>query len=116
MIELIELDAPPTAVFTANNLMTIGALHALQERGVRVPSEISLIGFDDLDFADLINPPLTVIARDARLQGSLAMELMIANLNNGAGTPPQHSIVDVQLVERGSCAPARQSQKIRFNK
>jgi DNA-binding LacI/PurR family transcriptional regulator len=116
MLELIELDAPPTAVFTANNLMTIGALHALQERGVSVPSEISLIGFDDLDFADLINPPLTVIARDARLQGSLAMNLMIKHLENGAGSPPQHSIVDVQLVERGSCAPARQLQKIRFNK
>lgn len=116
MCSLLERGDAPTAVFTANNLMTIGALHALRDRGVSVPSEISIIGFDDLEFAELINPPLTVIARDARLQGSQAMDLMIKHLNNGGNTPPEHSMVDVQLVERGSCAPPRESQKVRSNK
>jgi DNA-binding LacI/PurR family transcriptional regulator len=113
MCALLELDDAPTAVFTANNLMTIGALHALGDRGISVPDQISIIGFDDLEFAELINPPLTVIARDARLQGSQAMELMIKHLNDGASTPPEHSMVDVQLVERGSCAAPRESQKVR---
>ena len=116
MCQLLESDQPPTAVFVANNLMTMGALHALRDRGVSVPDQISIIGFDDLEFAELIHPPLTVIARDARLQGSQAMELMIKHLNDGASTPPQHSMVDVQLVERGSCAAPRESQKIRSNK
>ncbi len=116
MCQLLEEDTPPTAVFVANNLMTIGALHALRDRGVSVPQEISIIGFDDLEFAELVNPPLTVIARDARLQGSQAMELMIKHLENGGATPPEHSMVDVQLVERGSCALPRESQKIRSNK
>ena len=116
MCSLLERDDAPTAVFTANNLMTIGALHALRDRGVSVPSEISIIGFDDLEFAELTNPPLTVIARDARLQGSQAMDLMIKHLNNGGNTPPEHSMVDVQLVERGSCAAPRESQKVRSNK
>jgi DNA-binding LacI/PurR family transcriptional regulator len=108
MCALLERDDAPTAVFTANNLMTIGALHALRDRGVQVPDKISIIGFDDLDFAELISPPLTVIARDARLQGSLAMQMMIKHLATGVSTPPEHSMVDVQLVERGSCAPPRE--------
>ena len=116
MSQLLEIDAPPTAVFVANNLMTMGALHALRDRGVSVPGEISIIGFDDLECAELINPPLTVIARDARLQGSQAMDLMIKHLNHGRATPPEHSMVDVHLVERGSCALPRESQKIRSNK
>ncbi len=116
MCSLLEREDAPTAVFTANNLMTIGALHALRDRGVKVPQEISIIGFDDLDFAELMSPPLTVIARDARLQGSQAMALMIKHLTNGASTPPEHSMVDVQLVERGSCAPPRELQTITFNK
>ena len=108
MCALFERDEAPTAVFTANNLMTIGALHALRDRGVHVPHQISIIGFDYLDFAELISPPLTVIARDARLQGSLAMQMMIKYLATGVSTPPEHSMVDVQLVERGSCAPPRE--------
>jgi DNA-binding LacI/PurR family transcriptional regulator len=108
MCALLERDDAPTAVFTANNLMTIGALHALRDRGIQVPHQISIIGFDDLDFAELISPPLTVIARDARLQGSLAMQMMIKHLATGVSTPPEHSMVDVQLVERGSCAPPRE--------
>jgi DNA-binding LacI/PurR family transcriptional regulator len=116
MCALLEREDAPTAVFTANNLMTIGALHALRDRGVQMPDQISLIGFDDLDFAQLIDPPLTVVARDARLQGAQAMELMIKQLTNGANTQPEHSMVDVQLIERGSCAPPREMQTIAFNK
>ena len=116
MCALLDRDDPPTAAFTANNLMTIGALHALRDRGVQVPGQISIIGFDDLDFAELINPPLTVIARDARLQGAQAMELMIKQLTAGASTPTEHSMVDVQLIERGSCASPREMQTITFKK
>lgn len=115
MKHLLSLATPPTAIVTANNLMTIGALHALREADVSIPDQVSIIGFDDLDFAKLINPPISVISRDARLQGSQAMELMIRQLNGGSATQPEHSMVDVHLVERGSCAPPRESQKIRSN-
>ena len=113
---LLSLATPPTAVVTANNLMTIGALRALREADVSIPDQMSIIGFDDLDFAKLINPPISVISRDARLQGSQAMELMIRQLDSAAATQPEHSMVDVHLIERGSCAPPRESQKIRSNK
>lgn len=116
METLLQLPYPPTAVFTANNLMTIGALRALRDNGVRTPEDISIIGFDDLECAELINPPISVIARDARLQGAIAMASMIKHLDEVGGAEPEHSMVDVQLVERGSCAPPRESQKIRSNK
>lgn len=116
MKELLALSSPPTAVVTANNLMTIGALRALGEAQVRVPEEISLISFDDFDFATLMNPPISVISRDARMQGSQAMELMIRQLDCNEATTPEHSMVDVQLVERGSCAPPRGSHNIASNK
>lgn len=112
MKQLLQLENPPTAVFTANNLMTMGALHALRESGVSIPDQISIIGFDDLSFADLINPPITVISRDARLQGSQAMQLMLDQLNRASAIQPEHSMVDVHLIERGSCAPPRETQNI----
>jgi LacI family transcriptional regulator len=92
--------------------MTIGALHALRDARVSIPEQISVIGFDDISFADLISPSITVISRDARLQGSQAMQLMINQLDRAGAIQPEHSMVDVQLVERGSCAPPRESQKI----
>ena len=116
MTALLKLPSPPTALFTANNLMTIGALRALRDHGVKIPEDISIIGFDDLECAELINPPISVIARDARLQGAIAMNQMIKHLTDNGAAHPEHSMVDVQLVERGSCAPPRESQKIRSNK
>jgi DNA-binding LacI/PurR family transcriptional regulator len=113
MDQLLQLETPPTAVFTSNNLMTIGALHALRAAQVSIPEQISVISFDDLSFADLISPSITVISRDARLQGSQAMQMMINQLDRAGAIQPEHSMVDVQLVERGSCAPPRESQKIR---
>ena len=116
MQQLLILDTPPTAVFTSNNLMTMGALHALREADISIPNQISIIGFDDLDCAELINPPITVISRDARLQGSQAMQLMLNQLDRASAMQPEHSMVDVHLVERGSCAPPRESQKIRLTR
>jgi DNA-binding LacI/PurR family transcriptional regulator len=116
MKQLLTLETPPTAVFTANNLMTMGALHALRDSQISIPEQISVIGFDDLDCADLISPPITVISRDARLQGSQAMQLMLNQLDRASAMQPEHSVVDVHLVKRGSCAPPRESQKIRSTK
>jgi LacI family transcriptional regulator len=107
---LLDEQVPPTAVFCANNLMTIGALRLLTERGVAIPDEVSLIGFDDLDLSDLLNPPLTVIDRATFTLGSNAAELLRARL----ATPDrqqQHLTLPVELVVRGStAAPARRRQ------
>ena len=94
----------PTAVFTANNLMTIGAMRLLKERGVSIPAQMSLVGFDDLDLSELLDPPPTVIDRATFALGASAAEMLRARL----ATPDraqQHLILPVELIVRGSTSP-----------
>ncbi|CAB5239442.1 unannotated protein [freshwater metagenome] len=104
MTKLLDLDNPPTAVLSANNLMTIGALEAIKSRGVCVPEELSFIGFDDIEMATLLVPPLTVVSRDVESQGAEAMRIMINRLDPNNRLSPQHKMIDVKLIERGSCS------------
>ena len=112
MEELLRRTPAPTAVFTANNLMTLGALRLLRDRGVSIPEQMSIIGFDDIDTAELLNPPLTTIARDAFEQGVKAMQLMSKLLGKGSTSVVEHAMVDVRLMERASCAGPRREDTI----
>lgn len=104
-LRLLGLPTPVTAVFSANNLMTIGALRALHDVGVRVPEELSVIGFDDLELGELLSPPLTVVARPAVEQGVLAMRLLRNRIEGKGTSERQHIVLDTTLTVRGSCAP-----------
>jgi LacI family transcriptional regulator len=79
--ELICMDNPPTALTTANNLMTIGALRALREANLTVPDDIALAGFDDFEWADLFAPRLTAVAQPSRELGVSAARLLFARLD-----------------------------------
>ncbi len=103
MMGLLALKKRPTAVFVGNNLMTIGALKALKESKINVPDEMAVIGFDDHELSDLVNPPLTVISRDAHLQGALAMSTLLERIRDGYQFPPKQLKVDSNLVIRQSC-------------
>jgi len=107
MMRILGTPDPPTAVFVANNLMTIGALHGLRDVGVSVPGDISIIGFDDHVFANIMTPPLTVIERPTEQQGVLAMRLLMLRLRQTASSPPRHVVLDTRLVIRESCGPPR---------
>lgn len=104
MLRLLALAEPPTAVFSANNLMTIGALKALNSMRIRVPEELSIIGFDDLDLAALLRPPLTVIDRPAVEQGVLAARLLLSRLAGQGSPDAQRVVLSTKLVERASCS------------
>ncbi|MBO3747456.1 LacI family DNA-binding transcriptional regulator [Streptosporangiaceae bacterium NEAU-GS5] len=105
-LSLLSLPEPPTAVFTANNLMTLGALKALHDMRVDVPGQMSLIGFDDLDTGPLLRPPLTVIDRPMVEQGVLAMRLLLRRLDpQYANDMPRRVVLGTTLVERASTAP-----------
>jgi len=101
MAGLLDEQIPPTAVFCANNLISIGALRLLRDRGVAIPDELSIVGFDDLDLSELLNPPLTVIDRATFALGSSAAELLRARLA-APDREQQHLTLPVQLVVRGS--------------
>jgi LacI family transcriptional regulator/LacI family repressor for deo operon, udp, cdd, tsx, nupC, and nupG len=78
--ELLDLRRPPTALFVVNNLMTIGALSALHQRGLRVPADVAVVGFDDIPWAEALDPPLTVVRQPAYDVGRQAMELLLKRI------------------------------------
>ena len=103
-LRLLALERPPTAIISANNLMTVGALRALHALRTRVPEEISIVGFDDLELAELLAPPLTVVSRPMERQGALAMRLLLNRLA-ASDTAPRRIVLDTGLRVRGSTAP-----------
>ena len=76
MKHFVNMDERPTALFCANDEMAIGALKGLKEKGLKVPDDISVTGFDDLDMANYCDPPLTTIRQPAVRMGEEAAELL----------------------------------------
>jgi DNA-binding LacI/PurR family transcriptional regulator len=103
MEKLLALPGPPTAVFCYNDMSVIGALSGIRSHGLRVPENISLVGFDDLFIASYCDPPLTTIRQPKRFMGRTAMEMM---LNMFSNIPQQTNIkVQGELIVRESTAP-----------
>ncbi|MDX2541182.1 LacI family DNA-binding transcriptional regulator [Streptomyces sp. WI04-05B] len=102
---LLSLAAPPTALVTANNAMTIGALRALRERGLTVPGDLALCCFDDFDWADLFTPGLTAIAQPGRNIGTEAVRLLLERLAD-PDRPTRTVRLPCTFVHRESCGCA----------
>ncbi len=91
-----------TALIVANNLMTIGALKALRERGARVPGDIALVAVDDPFWAELVEPPLTALAQPVRQMAESAVDLLFERI--GKRRKQRRRVVfDFELRVRGSC-------------
>jgi LacI family transcriptional regulator len=90
---------PPTALFTAQNMVTVGAVRALRRLGKE--HEIALVGFDDFLLADLLSPGVTVVAQDPSTIGRIAAELLFARID-GDTSAPQVRLVPTTLIRRGS--------------
>ena len=111
--KLLSLAAPPTALVTANNAMTIGALRALRERGLSVPGDLALCCFDDFAWADLFEPRLTAIAQPSKEIGAQAVRLLLDRLSS-PDRPARELRLPCTFVHRTSCGcpdPSEQSQK-----
>lgn len=96
---LLDLPDPPTAVFTARNTITVDALYVLRARGMA--HRVGLVGFDDIDLADLVDPGITVVAQDTSALGARAAQLLFARLDGYAGIP-QQVVLPTRLLARGS--------------
>jgi LacI family transcriptional regulator len=92
-----------TAIFTGNDVMAFGVMRAAIEARIRIPRDISLIGFDDVELAAMSFPPLTTIHQPKYSVGRAALEIVKELLEFGVNTP-RHRVLDVQLVERASVA------------
>jgi LacI family transcriptional regulator len=108
--ELLLQNAGLTAIFVLNDLMALGALEAVRTLDRRVPEDISIVGFDDIPFAALANPPLTTVGQPIRELGEQAADLLLAVVEHGAGagaeSAPRSVLLPNQLIERKSSGPA----------
>jgi LacI family transcriptional regulator len=102
---LLDLPEPPTAVFAASDLMAAGAARAAQERCVTVPGDVSLIGFDDIQLAALMQPSLTTIRQDKAGLGNAAADALTRMVDVDAA--PAVVTLPVELVIRASTGPPR---------
>ncbi|WP_143527946.1 LacI family DNA-binding transcriptional regulator [Rubrobacter xylanophilus] len=103
MRELLALNTPPTAVFAANNLITLGALQALEQAGARVPEDVALVGFDDFALAAVLRPRLTLVRQPADELGRRAARLLIDRLENKLPPTPRRTVLPTELIIRESC-------------
>jgi LacI family transcriptional regulator len=97
--QLLALPDPPTALFTSQNLVTVGASRVLRESGLQ--HSIAVVGFDDFPLADMLRPGITVVAQDTDQMGSLAARILFRRLD-GDTSPTETFIVPTRLIPRGS--------------
>jgi alanine racemase len=99
-LTLLDSGQPFDAVFAASDLIAMGVIHALQDRGKSVPGDVAVVGFDDIASAADFNPPLTTVRQDTRLAGELLVENLIRLIE---GRPVESSQIAPELVVRASC-------------
>lgn len=100
-IDLLSQPEPPDALLIANSAMAVGVLQALQERGVRAGRDVGLVAFDDAPWAELVDPPLSVVAQPAYEIGAVAARLLLARIADNT-RPPTATTLGARLVERAS--------------
>jgi DNA-binding LacI/PurR family transcriptional regulator len=94
----------PTALLAMSDAMAIGAMRAAREQGLRIPEELSVVGFDDIDLAAHVDPPLTTVHQPIRDKGATAVRLLLAAIAAGAAHRPERVRLATELVIRASTA------------
>jgi LacI family transcriptional regulator, galactose operon repressor len=103
MRRLLELEDPPTAVFTVNNLVAVGAIEAVRSAGLEVPDDIALVCFDDIEYASRLYPFLTAMEQPAETFGTLGAQLLVDRIE-GRGTERKRMVVlPADFIVRKSC-------------
>lgn len=100
--QLLDLPAPPDAIFTGNNLITLGALEVINSRKLRIPQDIAILGFDDMNWSNALNPPLTAVRQPAYEIGKRAGELLIQRIKDPK-RPCLQMTLNSELKVRSSC-------------
>jgi LacI family transcriptional regulator len=104
MNEVLALEPRPTAVFSFNNMLAIGALRALREQDVHLPDDLSLVTFDDTDLFPFVDPPITAIAQPAYQIGAEAGHMLFQLLDGDRSHPLQDVVLPTEFRIRNSCA------------
>src|SRR5918995_737652 len=102
MRKLLALREPPTAVFAASDMMAVGAIKAVEDSGRRCPDDVAVVGFDDIQLAQLVSPALTTVRQEKRALGAAAARSLV-QLIDDESSAPHVSVLPVELVVRESC-------------
>ena len=98
----LKMAPPPTAIFAASDLITLGALQAIFETGWRIPEDISLVAFDDMDFAPFVRSPLTAVAQPKEVMGEIAVQLLVRQINEKRNREANRIVLKPRLIVRES--------------
>jgi len=105
-LRLLELSQPPDAVFCANDVIALGAIDGARSRGMRVPEDLWIVGYDDIEMAGWGAYDLTTVRQPLAEMAALATALLARRISGAAGAPAVHCLPN-ELVIRGSTAHAR---------
>jgi LacI family transcriptional regulator len=106
MARLLELDERPTAVFTVNNLVAVGAIEAVRNAGLEVPDDVALVCFDDIEYASRLYPFLTAMEQPAETFGTLGAQLLLERIARRGTPKPRVVVLPADFVVRRSCGAA----------
>jgi LacI family transcriptional regulator len=109
--ELVSRPDPPTAIFASSDTQAVGALQAVRAAGLRVPDEVSVVGFDDIEVSGYVG--LTTVRQPLVESGSLAATLLLDLLDGGDPPSPLVHHLDLELVERSTTAPPKPTSSTR---
>jgi LacI family transcriptional regulator len=107
MRRLLELAKPPTAVFTVNNLVAVGAIEAVRAAGLEVPDDVALVCFDDIELASRLYPFLTVMEQPAETFGTLSTQLLLERIGRRASDRSRVVRLPAEFIVRASCGASR---------
>ena len=107
---LLNMIPRPTAIFAGNDLIALGVLLAVRDAGLHCPDDISIMGFDDLDVAEMTNPPLSSVSQPGYQMGSVAAGILVDRVRGDAG-PAKHIVVETALKLRHSVAPPTKDEQ-----
>ena len=99
---LLSMPDPPTAIFATSDLITLGVLEAINEEGLRIPDDISLVVFDDVDFGPFLKCPLTTVAQPKEIMGELAVKILIERIRDSRRKEGKRIVLKPTLVVRSS--------------
>jgi LacI family transcriptional regulator len=112
MRALLALPEPPTAVFAASDLMAVGAVKAVEDTGLRCPDDVAVVGFDDVQLAELVSPALTTIRQDKRGLGAAAARSLVQMIDDPATVPPVWTLPIELVVRESSGAQAGREKEV----
>jgi LacI family transcriptional regulator len=108
-LSLLDLPEPPTAIFAFNDMLAVGVTQAAYTRGVRIPTELSVLGFDDTLEASIVSPPLTTVRQPLAEMGRMAVNLLVDQLQARSKAAPHVQLETKLVVRESTVAPVRSS-------